>query len=74
MDQIKSKVDIEDTLESDSWFIMVYKQLMTVPINSPLLSLWDYALEVLTLYPLEDPVSKKICEDLSKSLQHKKGN
>ncbi|XP_063413365.1 uncharacterized protein LOC134695847 isoform X1 [Mytilus trossulus] len=73
MDQIKSKLDIEDTLESDSWFIMVYKQLLTVPINSPLLSLWDFVLEVLTLYPLEDPVSKKICEDLSKSLQHKKG-
>ncbi|CAC5407585.1 unnamed protein product [Mytilus coruscus] len=70
---LKSKVDIGDTLESDLWFIMVYKQLLTVPVNSPLLSLWDYILEVLTLYPLEDPVVKKICEDLSKSLQHKKG-
>jgi hypothetical protein len=46
---------------------------MNAPINSPLLSLWEDVIDVLTLYPLEDPSSKQICQDLTKSLQLDKG-
>jgi hypothetical protein len=70
---LSSSSSQKDHIASDPFFMLIIPHLMNASINSPLLSLWEDVIDVLTLYPLEDPSSKQICQDLTKSLQLNKG-
>lgn len=61
------------TLEPDALPLSVIPSLLNAPINSPLMTLWEDVIDVLMLYPLQDPASKMICQELVKAQMLEKG-